>query len=508
MIKKLFIGSSLLCLVWLFTGSIAHAAQSVPYRLNYQGKLTDSSNNVKADGHYNMRFRLFSTSSGGSALWTETHDVAGGNFVDLKNGLFNVQLGGITALSPSLFASQPLYLEIELPTPGTATSSSPSWTEGAMTPRHTLTAAPYAMNADTIDGIDGASLAQLSASQTFSGDNTFTGTVVQQNTSSTAFRIQNAGGTNALLVDTSSNLAVKVGGGDISPDASPTLLVLDYKNTSGDPTGTNGAMYYNFTSKKMRCYENGAWEDCIPEGRARFEHHADLLTGGTVTNGTPIDGSLAAGATNSAAFTRLDGELNHPGIIRFDIGTTFFQNGYLAIASNFDAGNTGNGIKFGGGTVWTTQMQVRLNGLSDATNNFGVYNGFIDNLNAFTSTAVQNSCLVLHNYNYNSGRWTGGCVTGGSSVTTCDPKDSNNQSLPAINTSAWYTLTSTVNSTATLATFVVEGNGVVGSCTVSTSIPTAAVSFGIAMLRIAGTGPGYTLDADYMETKTTGLVRN
>jgi hypothetical protein len=39
--------------------------------------------------------------------------------------------------------------------------------------------------------------------------------------------------------------------------------VLDVKNTSGDPTGTNGAMYYSSSSNKFRCYENGAWTNCI-----------------------------------------------------------------------------------------------------------------------------------------------------------------------------------------------------------------------------------------------------
>ncbi len=505
MIKKFLLGLGLLGLALIATGPVASAAQTVPYRLNYQGRLTDGSNNVKADGHYNMRFRIYNVSSGGSALWTETHDVAGGNYIDLKKGLFNVQLGTISSLSPSLFASQPLYLEIELPTPGTATSSSPSWTEGAMTPRHPLSSSPYALNADTIDGIDGASLAQLSANQTFSGDNTFTGTVLQQKTSSTAFSVQNAGGTTALLVDTSA-LTVKVGGGDNSPDGSPALLVLDYKNTTGDPSGTNGSMYFNLATKKFRCYESGAWGDCMPENRTRFEYRADFLSGSSLTNGTPIDNVLLAGSANSATFTRLSGELNHPGIIRLDVGTYFFQNGYVAIGSNYDAGNATAGVKFGGAT-WTISNMVRLNATSNATNNFATYNGYLDNLQAFTTNAILNGCLVIHNYQYNSGRWTGGCVAAGT-ATTCDPLDSNNQPLSAINTSAWYKLTTTVNAAATLATFVVEGNGQIGTCTVNANIPTAAVSFGTAMLRLAGTGAGFNMDVDYIETKTAGLSRN
>lgn len=506
MIRKFLLGCGIICFTWLVVVPAAHAAQTVPYRLNYQGRLTDSSNNIKADGHYNMRFRIFNVSSGGSALWTETHDVAGGNYVDLKKGLFNVQLGTISSLSPSLFTSQPLYLEVELPTPGTATSSSPSWTEGAMTARQPLTSAPYVMNADTLDGIDGASIAQLTANQTFSGDNTFTGTFLQQNTSTAAFQVQNAGGANVLLVDTSS-LAVKIGGGNVSPDASPALFVLDYKNTAGDPTGTNGAMYYNLSTKKFRCYESGAWGDCIPESRTRYEQHADFLMGGPITNGVGVDNNLIAGSANSATFSRISGELNHPGIVRLDIGSTFLQNGYAAIGGNFDSGNATAGIRFGGAT-WTTTQMVRLNATSNATNNFASYNGFIDNLATFSSSGIQNACLILHNYQYNSGRWTGGCVTGVSNATVCDPLDSNSQPLNALSTSSWYKLTTTVNAAGTLATFVVEGNGQIGTCTVSTNIPPTALTVGSVMFRLGGTGAGFNLDIDYFETKTTGLSRN
>src|SRR5690606_19376401 len=81
---------------------------------------------------------------------------------------------------------------------------------------------------------------------------------------------------------------------DVSPDANPTLLVLDYKNTSGDPTGVNGAMYYNSNSNKFRCYENGDWRDCIATTslnmRTSYLYQNDF-TFGTYTTGSGIDGS-------------------------------------------------------------------------------------------------------------------------------------------------------------------------------------------------------------------------
>jgi hypothetical protein len=78
-------------------------------------------------------------------------------------------------------------------------------------------------------------------------------------TSTTAFTIENAGGTDYFNVDTSGGL-VRIGGA--AADATGVLLVLDTKNTAGDPTGTNGGMYYNSVDNKNRCYENGTWVDC------------------------------------------------------------------------------------------------------------------------------------------------------------------------------------------------------------------------------------------------------
>lgn len=64
---------------------------------------------------------------------------------------------------------------------------------------------------------------------------------------------------NGYLILTNSGNRVVIG----TVDATGTLLVLDTKNTSGDPTGTDGAMYYNSNSKTFRCYENGTWRNCI-----------------------------------------------------------------------------------------------------------------------------------------------------------------------------------------------------------------------------------------------------
>ncbi len=78
-------------------------------------------------------------------------------------------------------------------------------------------------------------------------------------TSTTAYLFYNAAGLAQMTVDTT-NGRLQVGNG--AGTASPVLVVLDAKNTSGDPAGVNGAMYYNSNMNKMRCYVNSTWTDC------------------------------------------------------------------------------------------------------------------------------------------------------------------------------------------------------------------------------------------------------
>ena len=41
-------------------------------QINYQGKLTDTSNVSVSNGSYNIEFKLYTALTGGTAIWTET----------------------------------------------------------------------------------------------------------------------------------------------------------------------------------------------------------------------------------------------------------------------------------------------------------------------------------------------------------------------------------------------------------------------------------------------------
>ena len=105
-------------------------------QINYQGKLTTSAGVAVANGTYNMEFILYTVSSGGSGIWTETR--TGANKVQVTNGLFSVMLGEVNALT-SVDFNQTLYLGVNIGGTGT-----PGW-DGEMTPRKKLGAVPAAV---------------------------------------------------------------------------------------------------------------------------------------------------------------------------------------------------------------------------------------------------------------------------------------------------------------------------------------------------------------------------
>ncbi len=365
----------------MVTTRVASAATGINPELSFEGKVVNSSGINIADGTYNMEFKIYAggTATGGGTLdWTEDWLVSAGKGVTFTSGTFQANLGSITAFASSVdWNSNPLYLSLQV---GNTSSCTPAGNfhancggDGEMSPYILLTATPYAMNADKLDGIDSTGFVQLNATQSgninigsgtitsgaingisigstiqpsasgaltvsSNGSNALTltggasstlsttsgnltvqsgsGTVslgssttltatgaltVQSgganalsfdtgggaainiggtnatsvviggntsatitekvaNSSTTAFTLQTAGGTN-LLVANSTGGELYVGGSATA--ATPVLLVFGQKTATGDPTGVNGAEYYNSANNKFRCDQNSIWSDCI-----------------------------------------------------------------------------------------------------------------------------------------------------------------------------------------------------------------------------------------------------
>jgi hypothetical protein len=154
----------------LLTARTAHAAAGINPELSFEGKVVDASGQNIPDGTYNMEFKVYQdgTSSGaGSTLkWTEDRLVSAGNGVTFNSGTFQVNLGSVNPFGASVDWNQDtLWLSLQV---GNTSSCSPFGScggDGEMTPFIRLTATPYAMNADKLDGIDSSGFVQLGAAQ-------------------------------------------------------------------------------------------------------------------------------------------------------------------------------------------------------------------------------------------------------------------------------------------------------------------------------------------------------
>src|SRR5688572_28728592 len=84
-------------------------AQAVPTKVGFNARLTNTSG-APLSGSHNVIFSLFSASTGGSQVWTETYSTLG----FAADGTITVELGTNTPLTPSIFDGNQLYLEISV----------------------------------------------------------------------------------------------------------------------------------------------------------------------------------------------------------------------------------------------------------------------------------------------------------------------------------------------------------------------------------------------------------
>jgi len=253
--------------------TLSEAQASTPnYQLNYQGKLTNSSNIAVTNGAYNIRFRLCTDSSCSSPIWTETHCYSPDNGstcdgtgtdqrVTLTNGLFSAMIGSILSNLSSINFNQTLYLGVTI---GGA-DATPLW-DPEMSPRKTLGTVPSAFesyhslssdtatnatNADTLDTYHESSFALLAgraSSQTLIGSSSADGTLTLQGTSNGSntltnpniqFNVGDSGVTTALTILNNGNTGI----GDTSPDTILDILSSQAANTTLTITNTNAGAY-------------------------------------------------------------------------------------------------------------------------------------------------------------------------------------------------------------------------------------------------------------------------
>jgi len=129
-----------------FVFLLVSVASGSPQILTYQGSLLRPGGSAVGDGSYDMRFSIYDVASGGASLWTETD-----TGVQVTGGLFSTILGDGTAFSSMFFPwHYNLWLEVEIDVDRNAAFDG----DELFSPRQRLTAAPWAMDADRLNGRD------------------------------------------------------------------------------------------------------------------------------------------------------------------------------------------------------------------------------------------------------------------------------------------------------------------------------------------------------------------
>ena len=319
----------------------------------------------------------------------------------------------------------------------------------------------------------------------------FTGTIGTDITrASGTLTVQGAGGIN--LTSSSGNITIG------TSDTTGTLLVLDTKtdytnhsNSSSEPTGVAGGMYYNSALGQFRCYEIDHWRDCLASARSSYYYTNDLTSTMTsnFSDGVLIDFGSGTGA--DVIQPTPAGTVGHPGIAEMTTGTTGTG------ASGIDAVQSDQVYRLGNNDYWRYESSVRVPVLSTSGQTFVIYSGFRSGT-ATSSDTVVDQCAFRYSSTValGNGKWQGICAGAGGSASTCD-------SGITLTANQWYRLTITVNAAGNSVNFQVDGsttNGT-GQCQVTTNIPTTSgheVSIHNDLAKTNGTTE-VAVDLDYVE---------
>ncbi|MBX4206387.1 hypothetical protein KW784_01210, partial [Candidatus Parcubacteria bacterium] len=338
-------------------------AAGVPMMISYQGRLANSSGSLLGSSSgttYYFKFSLWDAASGGAKLWPISSNPTAVT-ATVKEGLFNVNIGDTANGYPDAldydFSTSTVFLKIEVSSNGSLFET--------LTPRQQITSSAFAQMAgtvvsasSTITNLTSANATTTNATSTNLFANVLNAglglfTSIQAPSlrtalSSTAGLMLGSTGTPQILALDTIHDRVQVGTG--AGTNAPSLFVFDTKNTTGDPLGVNGAMYYNSNMNSFRCYQNGQWETCGGNATSTFF----LVTGSsTLQNYTATNGT-----TTNATSTNFHVSSNFSMAGLAGFGTRCLQtdnNGIISVSAGACGGGSGGAS---GGTWSTTTSQV------------------------------------------------------------------------------------------------------------------------------------------------------
>ncbi len=301
---------------------------AVPRTMNYQGKLTDPSG-VGINADLDMTFRIYDVATGGTALWTETHD--GVNQVEIIKGLFDVELGSITPIN--LDFSTDYWLDVVV-------------AGEVLMPRIKLNSTPYSFRAAIADSVAGGGSG--------SSNWTLSGSYLYPNSTTYDVGIGTTSPTQKL--DVASNLRLRG-------------YLYDYNNTSG----TSGQVLTRGTSGvEWQDASGGVSGSGTSNYVARWTGTSTLGTGVLYDNGTDVGigttsplNDLHVQTTGSASSARIgyssayydnrlyfgDGSYVYIGELNLD-DRLYLRGGSMSIDIAGNTGSSGQVLKSDGTTLY------------------------------------------------------------------------------------------------------------------------------------------------------------
>ncbi|MBI4353841.1 MAG: hypothetical protein HY595_01250, partial [Candidatus Omnitrophica bacterium] len=255
------------------------ASAQVPQLITYQGRLTES-NGIPFSGSHTMVFRVYDAETGGNKLWEESHAVT---LAKEDNGIFSVVLGSLSSLS-NLDFNQSLWLALAVDG------------EGDMSPRQRFTAVGYAINADTLDGLDSTEFVRVDGEGDVivAGSLTVSGTLSGSSvTSGTLTSVDSGAGLTGGPITSSGTLAVGAGSG-IAVNADDVAVKL---NSSGPGLVADA----DGVSLLRTCADGQLlkWTASTSSWGCAADTDTDTNSGGTVTSvtaGTGLSGGTIIGS--------------------------------------------------------------------------------------------------------------------------------------------------------------------------------------------------------------------
>lgn len=317
---------------------------------------------VVPDATYNVEFKIYSVSSGGSALWTEDWLNSSSQGITVTNGYLTANLGSINSFAGSSIPwGSSLYLSINIG----GTGASPVW-DGEMTPRLSITAVPAALSlvsSNSSTFVSTLGFVQPTASQSLLlpvGPNS-TNYVCYQNDTNCGFA-PSSGGTsyidNQTSLQSNANFYIQARSSTVAGTLEANGAdILDLQNSSA-------ANVVAFSSTGVITIAGGQTADITTANSGSTTANGITVTpgssGGAASNGGTVTVRAGVGAgTGAGGVLTLQGGTSGTGAAATG-GNVQIQGG---TANGSGASNGGNIILQGGTAAGTgAEGQIQING--------------------------------------------------------------------------------------------------------------------------------------------------